>query len=74
MPRNRECHRIEGAGMTKKKPRKATVADIEAVVHDLRTVVSSLLARVESLERSRIAPPPVPKAPPVAWWKAWVQQ
>lgn len=73
MPRNRECHRIEGAGMTKKKPRKATVADIEAVVHDLRTVVSSLLARVELLERRPISPPPVPKDHTV-WWKAWCNQ
>ncbi len=70
MPRDRECHRIEGAGMTKKKPRKATVADIEAVVHDLRTVVSSLLARVELLERR-----PQPLVPelekPTVWWKGW---
>lgn len=70
MPRDRECHRIEGAGMTKKKPRKATVADIEAVVLDLRTVVSSLLARVELLERRPISPPPAPKDQTV-WWKAW---
>jgi len=70
MPRNRECHRIEGAGMTKKKPRKATVADIEAVVHDLRTVVSSLLARVESLERRPQLMLPEPEKP-TAWWKGW---
>jgi hypothetical protein len=70
MPRNRECHRIEGAGMTKKKPRKATLADIEAVVHDMQAVVSGLLARVESLERRPISPPPVPKGQTV-WWKAW---
>lgn len=73
MPRNRECHRVEGAGMSKKKTRKTTVADLEAVVSDLRTVVSSLLARVEFLERRPISPSPVPKDQ-TAWWRAWCNQ